>query len=115
VDDELAAAPQLLIIELSGLAKLLSTGVSALVRAAFHAGEADIVLCLVGAARTDIARQLEATGRLDLFEVHDTVDAAITEIGSPHAGFQREAGRTCGEKRARKVLSGRIPNARPLG
>lgn len=40
VDDELAAAPQLLIIELSGLAKQLSTGVSALVRAAFHAGEA---------------------------------------------------------------------------
>ena len=81
VDDELAAAPQLLIIEVSGLAKLLSTVVSALVRAAFHAGEADIALCLVGAGRTDIAWQLEATGWLDLFEIHDTVGAAITEIG----------------------------------
>jgi hypothetical protein len=70
VDDELTAAPQLLITELSGLARLLSTGVSALVRAAFHAGEADTALSL-GAGKTDIARQLEATGWLDLFEVHD--------------------------------------------
>jgi len=35
----------------------------------------------VGAGRTDIAWQLEATGWLDLFEIHDTVGAAITEIG----------------------------------
>jgi anti-sigma B factor antagonist len=78
VEEQLASAPRLLVLDLSGLTSLEPEGVQALVRVAYRAGEQDIGLCLVIPDDGRIERALREAGSLDLFELHGSIDSALT-------------------------------------
>jgi anti-anti-sigma factor len=76
LDDQLAAAPWAIVLDLSALAVLEPGVVSALVHVACRAGEVDIGLCLVTADQT-VHQTLAAAGVHELFEICLTTEAAL--------------------------------------
>jgi len=79
LDDQLAAAPWAVVIDLSALSVLKPDAVPTLVHVACRAGEADIGLCLVTADHT--ANGALATAGVDgLFEIYPTTEAALRAL-----------------------------------
>lgn len=74
LDDQLAAAPWAIVLDLSTLSVLKPCAVPTLVHVACRAGEADIGLCLV--AEGTLSQTL-ATVAPELFEIHPTTKAAL--------------------------------------
>ena len=79
LDEQLAAAPWGIVIDLSGLSVLIPDAVPILVQVAHRAGEADIGLCLVTAEHT-VNSALAAAGLAGLFEIHPTTEAALRAL-----------------------------------
>jgi anti-anti-sigma regulatory factor len=77
VEEQLASAPRLLVLDLSGLISLQPEGVQALVRVAFRAGEQNIGLCVVIPDDGRIEAALRDAGSLELFELHGSIDSAL--------------------------------------
>jgi anti-anti-sigma regulatory factor len=78
VEEQLALAPRLLVLDLSGLISLQPEGVQALVRVAYRAGEQGVGLCLVIPDDGRIEQALQDDGSLELFELHSSIDSALT-------------------------------------
>lgn len=78
VEEQFASAPRLLVLDLSGLISLQPEGVQALVRVAYRAGEHDIGLGLVIPDDGRIESALRDAGSLELFELHSSIDSALT-------------------------------------
>jgi anti-anti-sigma factor len=79
LDEELAAAPAAIVIDLSALSVITPDAVPALVRVAYRAGDADIGLCLVSADPT-VNGALALAGVDDLFEIHQSVRAGLRSL-----------------------------------
>lgn len=77
--DLLSTAPQVVILDVSGLTFLAAAGTDVLVRAAYRAGDADIGFCLAGVSRSD-ARLLEVAETIELFERFDGVQQALRAV-----------------------------------
>lgn len=75
IAEHVAAAP-CLVIDLSGVTFFGSVGVAAIVRAMTLAEDRGTRLRLVAGAR--VLRTLEVTRTTDLFDFHDSVDAALS-------------------------------------
>lgn len=67
------------LLDLSEVTFLGSTGLADLVNAKERAGRSGIRLLLVASGRP-VLRPLEATGLLSMFPVHHSVDAALAEL-----------------------------------
>ncbi|WP_214370869.1 hypothetical protein [Pseudonocardia sp. H11422] len=80
----LATAALPVVVEWGEQAVLAPEGVSALVQAAYAAGEADIGFALVG-IDAERRRLLAATGQFALFEIHPSVAAAVSGLRRPVA------------------------------
>jgi anti-anti-sigma regulatory factor len=78
VEEQFGSAPRLLVLDLSGLISLQPEGVHALVRVAYRAGEQDIGLGLVIPDDGRIESALRDAGSLELFELHSSIDCALT-------------------------------------
>ena len=76
VEEELMWAPSPLVLDLSAVTHINSTGVDALVSAATVAGESDISLCLVGVEGRSVGAALAAADLTELFEVFPSVNDA---------------------------------------
>jgi anti-sigma B factor antagonist len=68
VADELNRSPALLVLDLSGVIRIDTEGIDALVSAATQAGESDISLCLVGVHGHPVGTALADAELLELFE-----------------------------------------------
>jgi anti-anti-sigma regulatory factor len=79
LDDQFAAAPWAIVVDLSALSVLKPDVVPTLVHVACRAGEADIGLCLVTADHT-VNGALATAGVHDLFEIHPTTEAALRAL-----------------------------------
>ena len=77
VREELSRSPTQLIVDLSNISSIDTTGINALASAAEIAGEADISFCLVDPDRNPVGAALESANLIELFEIFDTVDEAI--------------------------------------
>jgi anti-sigma B factor antagonist len=80
VDGQLAAAPQALILDLTGLTFLGPDGMSVLFGTAYRAGTMAIgfsLACLNESAANAIA----VAGLIEMFDVHDTVEDALITYG----------------------------------
>jgi anti-sigma B factor antagonist len=80
LDGQLAAAPKAIILDLAELGFLGSAGISVLTCAAFRAWLNDTGFCVAGARRA-VARTLRASGLVELFDLHDTVEDAVVTYG----------------------------------
>ncbi|MCO1581474.1 STAS domain-containing protein [Crossiella sp. SN42] len=76
LDEQLATAPKLLVLDLSGVSFLASCGLAALVEFERAATANSVKLRLVSTARS-VTRPLAATGLLRTFELFDDVRAAL--------------------------------------
>jgi anti-sigma B factor antagonist len=79
LDDQLAAAPWAIVIDLSAVSVLEPTAVPTLVQIAYRAGEADIGVCLV-TADSAVKGALATMGVEKLFEIHSTTEAALRAL-----------------------------------
>jgi anti-anti-sigma factor len=77
---ELAHQPTCLIIDLTGVSHLGSTGLQVLVEARAAARTSNCRLQLAGTTAAVVRQPLELTGLLSLFTCHDTVDQALSEL-----------------------------------
>jgi anti-anti-sigma factor len=77
LEDQLAAAPWAIVLNLSTLSVLEPGAVPTLTHIAHRAGEADIGLCLV--ADGTVSHTLAAAAP-ELFEVHPTTEAALSAL-----------------------------------
>jgi anti-anti-sigma factor len=69
VADELNRSPALLVLDLSGVIRIDTEGIDALLSAATQAGESDISLCLVGVHGHPVGTALADAELLELFEI----------------------------------------------
>ena len=81
--DQLAASPWALVVDLSSVDALDAAGVSTLVGVAHRAGHADIGLYLVAADTATAA--LAASDTEELFEIYQSVEAALHALTHPDA------------------------------
>lgn len=79
IADELARSPALLVVDLSGVARVDADGVDALASSAATAGESDISFCLVAPRASPIHDALAAAVLLELFEIFWSVDEAVED------------------------------------
>jgi anti-sigma B factor antagonist len=80
LDGQLAARPQALIIDLTELEFLGPDGVFVLVFGAYRAAMDGIGFCVAGTSRR-VSNALQASGLIEMLDVHDTVDDALTTYG----------------------------------
>jgi anti-anti-sigma factor len=79
--DQLSRAPKRLIVNLSAVIRIDSSGVDALVSAASVAGEADHAFCLVDGEAGRVNAALAAVRVTDLFEIFTSVSEAVQNSG----------------------------------
>jgi anti-sigma B factor antagonist len=79
IADELARSPALLVVDLSGVARVDADGVDALASSAATAGESDISFGLVAPRGSPIRDALAAAVLLELFEIFWSVDEAVED------------------------------------
>jgi len=80
LDGQLAALPQALVIDLTELEFLGPDGVFVLVFGAYRAAIDGIGFCVAGASRR-VADALQASGLIEVLDVHDTVEDALATYG----------------------------------
>jgi anti-anti-sigma factor len=80
IQNQLWAWPRLVVVDLTHLTSLGTDSVAVLVAAAVDAREKDIGFRLVGAEREVVSGPLRTAGCLDLFEIHDSLDAALEAL-----------------------------------
>ena len=69
VTNELNRSPALLALDLTGVSRIDTEGIAALVSAATQAGESDISFCLVGAQAGPVGAALADAELTELFEI----------------------------------------------
>jgi anti-sigma B factor antagonist len=79
--NELMQFPSVLAVDLSQVTRVDGSGIDALVSAAELAGEADVLLCLLGVNGGPVASALASAELLELFEI-----VASTDEGDPTPG-----------------------------
>jgi anti-anti-sigma factor len=79
VNVQCALSMDLLILDLTELTAFGSEALRIVVRLAMDLGRVDIGLCLVATGDL-VATALDDAGVLDLFELHDSVDEALTVL-----------------------------------
>lgn len=80
IDGQLAMAPRAIIVDLTELEFLGPDGVFVLVCGACRAGLDGIGFCLSGASQA-VARSLQASGLVELLDLHETVEDALVTYG----------------------------------
>jgi anti-sigma B factor antagonist len=80
LDGQLAARPQALVIDLTELDFLGPDGVFVLVFGAYRAAMDGIGFCVAGASRR-VANALQASGLIEVLDVHDTIEDALASYG----------------------------------
>ncbi|MEJ2853989.1 MULTISPECIES: STAS domain-containing protein [unclassified Saccharothrix] len=79
--DTLVTGVQAVVVDLLEVRFLGSAGLEALVTGSKRATELDVPLVLVAAGRA-VLRPIEATGLTSVFTIVDTVEDALTKVGS---------------------------------
>jgi hypothetical protein len=92
VDEQWAAGPRAIIVDLSQVRAVRIEGLTVLVGLAVRAGEADLGLCLVDGERRLLVRRLEEAGLPDLFAVYATVDDALASLRPVTMGVATSSG-----------------------
>lgn len=76
ITEQLQTGPSMLVLNLSTVGFLGSSGLAALVAAREEAGNRGVTLRLVGSGHA-VQRPLTATGLAELFDIYDNLDAAL--------------------------------------
>lgn len=76
VQDQIAEQPGVLVLDLSGLSFLGSSGLAVLVESLEQCRAKEIALRLVCTSR-EVLRPMEATGLTELFEIHPDLETAV--------------------------------------
>lgn len=76
IDEQFEAGPRRLVIDMSGVGFLGSSGLAALVSARDEAHKRDVTLRLVSADHA-VLRPLTATGLAELFDIYPDLDSAL--------------------------------------
>jgi anti-anti-sigma regulatory factor len=77
---ELAGVPEILILDLTEIARIDAEGIDTLYVVAELTADDDIGLCLVAPAKGAVREGLDAAGSTDIFEIFSSVTEALREV-----------------------------------